>query len=353
MMQSAECARPGATAKGPDGRTANPRANARAIPTPITPRTLRRWPVPRENEILFLPLGGVGQIGMNWTLYGTAGRWLLVDAGLAFPDDAPEGVDAIIPDPAVLAPILDRIDGLVVTHAHEDHIGAIGRVFPNALNCPIHATPFAAEVITRRLSEAGTLRDVDLRRFPVGGSFRVGPFTVGSVRMTHSVPEPVAFAVSAAPGTILHTGDWKFDPDPLIGEPTDFGAIRALGDAGLLAMACDSTNADRDLPVTSEAQVRETFRRIAASRKGTVVFCCFSSNVARVASAAVAAAEAGRKTALAGRSMRANEEVASALGMFAGVPDFLAEPSHLRGLDPRETALVCTGTQGEERAALA
>lgn len=312
-----------------------------------------RWPVPSQGEVLVVPLGGLGRIGMNWTLYGHAGRWLLVDAGIAFADETMEGVDAIVPDPAFLEPILDRLDGLVVTHAHEDHIGAIDRVWPHVIGCPIWATPFAAGMLERRFDEAGTLSEIDLRVYPVGSTFDVGPFQIRSVRMTHSVPEPVALAIGTAAGTVLHTGDWKFDPEPMIGEPADLDALREIGDAGVLAMVCDSTNAHKALPRTSEAQVREAFERLFAARQGQVAVCCFSTNVARVASAAVAASASGRAVALAGRSIRNSEETARRLGLLDGVPEFLAEPAHLKGLDRRATALVCTGGQGEERAALA
>ncbi|MFL5285559.1 MAG: ribonuclease J [Rhodopila sp.] len=301
---------------------------------------------------MVVPVGGLGRIGMNWTLYGHAGRWILVDAGIAFPDDRSGAVDALIPDPEALRRVVGRIDALVVTHAHEDHIGAIQHVFPRVFSCPIWATPFASAAIARRLDEAGTLDEAKLRTFPVGGAFRIGVFAIRSIRLTHSVPEAVALAIETPAGTVLHTGDFKLDPSPLIGSPTDLETIHALGNAGLLAMVCDSTNVDRDLPVTSEAQVRESLRHMFASRPGTVVVCCFGTNVARAMSAADAALGSGRQIAFAGRSLRAHTEAAEALGVI-DLQDVLAEPAHLQGLDRCEIALVCTGTQGEENAALA
>lgn len=301
---------------------------------------------------MVVPVGGLGRIGMNWTLYGHDGHWILVDAGIAFPKDRSGAVDALIPDPEILRRTVGHIDALVVTHAHEDHIGAIRYAFPRVFSCPIWATPFATAALSRRLEEAGTLSEAELRSFPVGGAFRIGAFAIRSIRLTHSVPEAVALAISTPAGTILHTGDFKLDPTPLIGEPTDLAAIHDLGNAGLLAMVCDSTNAQRDLPVTSETQVRDSLRRIFATRAGSVAVCCFGTNVVRAMSAVDAAMRSGRQIAFAGRSLRAHTETADTLGLV-DTQDVLAEPSHLQGLDRREIALVCTGTQGEENAALA
>ncbi len=327
-------------------------SRGKSSPPQINQRILRQLPKPRACEVVVVPVGGLGRIGMNWTLYGHDGRWILVDAGIAFPEDRSGKVDAFIPDPETLRRVVGRIDALVVTHAHEDHIGAIQYVFPRVLSCPIWATPFASAAISRRLEEAGTLDEADLRTFPVGGAFRIGSFAIRSIRLTHSVPEAVALALATPAGTVLHTGDFKLDPTPLIGGPTDLEAIHALGNAGLLAMVGDSTNAERDLPVTSEAQVRDSLRRIFQSRAGTVVVCCFGTNVVRAMSAVDAARSTGRQVALAGRSLRVHAEVAEQLGLV-DTQDILAEPSHLRGLDRREMALVCTGTQGEENAVLA
>ena len=339
----------GATGKAQEGSPDHSSGYSPLFHPPL--RHLHRLPLPRASEIVVVPIGGLGRIGMNWTLYGHDGRWILVDAGIAFPDSDAAGVDAFIPDPETLRHVVGRIDALIVTHAHEDHIGAIQHVFPRQITCPIWATPFAAAAISRRLDEVGTLDEAEIRTFPVGGAFRIGPMAVRSIRLTHSVPEAVALAISTPAGTVLHTGDFKLDPEPLISRPTDIDTIRAFGDAGLLAMVCDSTNAQRDLPITSEALVRKSLRRLFANRPGTVVVCCFGTNVARMSSACDAAARSGRQVALAGRSLRAHATTAESLGIF-DAQNVLAEPSHLRGLDHREIALVCTGTQGEENAAL-
>ena len=315
-------------------------------------RSLLRWPRPRGDEIVVVTAGGLGRIGMNWTFYGHRGGWIAVDAGIAFPDDRDNGVDAITLDPRCLKDMLDGLDALIVTHAHEDHIGGIDRLWPNAINCPIYATPFALALISRRLDEAGTRDSVDLREFKVGSSFDIAAFHIHSIAVTHSVPEPVALAITTTAGTVVHTGDFKIDAQPLLGQPADLETFRLIGNKGVLAVIGDSTNAEKNLKETSESGVLEAYRRLFKSRRGAVVVCCFASNVARVSSALIAASESGRMSALAGRSMRTNHGIACELGMLATVPEPLVEPVHLLGLDNREVALICTGTQGEERAAL-
>lgn len=309
------------------------------------------FPKPDKNSILVCPIGGVGQIGMNFTLYGYDGRWVLVDAGSAFAPRDIDGVEAIFPDPASLRPIIPFLDALIVTHAHEDHIGAIHRLWPG-MKCPIIATPYAAAIISGRLREAGTLGEVKIKTFLPNQTFNVGKFSVRSVRMTHSAPECVALSFRTPIGSVLHTGDWKFDPHPVVGKPTNMRGLREIGDAGVLAMVCDSTNADRMGETTSERDVGVGMRRVFKQSSGMVVVACFSSNVARLASVARAAAETGREVALAGRSLINAEKAARECGLLAGVPTFLADPRHLKGLNRRQMVLLCTGAQGEGNAAL-
>ncbi|MBY3432947.1 ribonuclease J [Rhizobium laguerreae] len=288
---------------------------------------------------------------MNWTLYGHKGEWVLVDAGSAFaPRDLPI-VDAIFPDPAILKSILPKLKGLIVTHAHEDHIGAIHRLWPT-IECPIYATPFAAKCLQSRFEERKTDKLVTVKTFKPGEKIEVGPFRIKTIQMTHSVPECVSLALKTDIGTVFHTGDWKLDPTPLIGRPTDIEAIKRVGRQGVMAMVCDSTNSQRPAKITSEADVYEGFKKVFKDSRGMVVVSCFATNVARLASAMRAAAATGREIAICGRSLIKNEKIARDLGMLKGVPRPLAFSRHLKGLDRREMAIICTGAQGEANAAL-
>lgn len=287
---------------------------------------------------------------MNMALYGHAGKWLIVDAGVAFMGDEAPGVEAMMVDPSFIEERIDDVVGLIVTHAHEDHIGAIAHLWPR-LTCPIHATPFAAHVIREKLKDAGTLRAVPINTVPVGAAFALGPFRVETIAMTHSVPEPVALAIRTAAGTVLHTGDWKFDPDPLVGRTADLEALQRLGDEGVLAMTCDSTNAMVEGATGSEATARDGLAAAFAGRKGAIAVTCFASNVARLKAVAQAAAANDRRVVLAGRSLIKMEKAARACGYLDDVPEFLGldEASRMRR---RNLVLMCTGSQGEERAAL-
>jgi len=307
-------------------------------------------PVPGADEILFLPLGGTSRIGMNMALYGHAGKWLIVDAGVAFMGDEAPGIDAVMVDPAFIEERIADVVGMIVTHAHEDHIGAIHHLWPR-LRCPIYATPFATHVIRERLKEKGSARQVSLRSFGIGESFVLGPFRVESIAMTHSVPEPVALAIRTGAGTVLHTGDWKFDPDPLVGRVADLEALKRLGDEGVLAMMCDSTNAMVEGSTGSEADAREGLIEAFAGRKGAIAITCFASNVARMKAVAEAAAINGRRVVLAGRSLLKMEKAARACGYLEGLPEFLSLDDAAR-TPRRKLVLMCTGSQGEERAAL-
>ena len=305
----------------------------------------------RPDELAFLALGGVGEIGMNLSLYGYGGRWLMIDCGISFADDTLPGVDVIMPDPGFIAGRVDALAGLVVTHAHEDHIGAIPYLWPR-LRCPVYATPFTASVLRQKLLEADLEHEVPITEVPMSGRFSVGPFEIELVTLTHSIPEPNAVVLRTPLGTVLHTGDWKFDPDPLVGERSDFDRLRQLGDQGVLAMICDSTNALRPGESGSEADVRRSLIDLVGRCRKRVVVACFASNVARLESAAAAAMAHDRHAALVGRSLWRIEHAARETGYLDGVPPFLTdeEAAYL----PRDKVLlICTGSQGEPRSALA
>lgn len=307
-------------------------------------------PVPGTDEILFLPLGGCSRIGMNMALYGHAGKWLIVDAGVAFVGDEAPGIEAVMADPRFIEERMDDVVGLVVTHAHEDHIGAIHHLWPR-LKCPIYASPFASHVIRERLKETGNHRRITLNTFPVGGSLQLGPFRIETIAVTHSIPEPMSVAIHTMAGTVLHTGDWKFDPDPLIGRTTDFEALKRLGDRGVLAMMCDSTNATVDGSAGSEADARAGLMGAFAGRKGAIAVTGFASNVARMKAVLETAAAHDRKVVLAGRSMLRMEKAARTCGYLDGLPNFISL-KEASWTPRRNLVLLCTGSQGEERAAL-
>jgi len=306
---------------------------------------------PGPDELLFLPLGGAGEIGMNLNLYGHAGKWLMIDLGIAFGDDDTPGIDVVMPDPAFIAERSADLAGLVLTHAHEDHIGAVPYLWPQ-LRCPIYATPFAASLVRRKLVEAGLKEAAPITEIPLSGRFSVGPFEIELITLTHSIPEPNAVVVRTKLGTVLHTGDWKLDPDPLVGPVADEAALRRIGAEGVLAMVCDSTNALVEGQSGSEAEVRATLDRLIGERRQRVAVACFASNVARLGTIAEVAARHDRQVGLVGRSLWRIDAAARETGYLADLPPFVSE--HDIAFLPRDkVVMVCTGSQGEPRSALA
>jgi ribonuclease J len=303
------------------------------------------------NALLFVALGGANEIGMNLSLYGCAGDWLILDCGVTFGDDSQPGLDVVMPDPAFIVERRDRLLGIVATHAHEDHIGAIPYLWPQ-LRCPVWATPFTASLLRAKLVEAGLADKVKINIVPMSGRFTIGPFDLELVTLTHSIPEPNAVVLRTAAGTVLHTGDWKLDPDPLIGEPADEAALRRLGDEGVLAMICDSTNALRPGSSGSEADLRRSLTELIGRYDARVAVGCFASNVARLETIAHAAAAHGREVALVGRSLWRIDKAARENGYLADLPSFLTEDE--AAYIPRDRiVMICTGSQGEPRSALA
>ncbi|MEQ8397193.1 ribonuclease J [Thalassobaculum sp.] len=304
----------------------------------------------RDDDLYFLPLGGSDEIGMNVNLYGYAGRWLMVDLGITFADDSTPGLDIILPDIEPIVKHRDRLEGLLLTHGHEDHIGAVPYLWPK-LRCPIWCTPFTASLLRRKLDDAGLLGEVDLREVPVGANFVIGPFEVELVRQTHSIPEPSAVVLRCGAGTVVHTGDWKFDPTPFVGEATDFDALRAVGDEGVLALIGDSTNVFEPGSTGSEAEVRMALTELFDQYNGRIAVTSFASNVARMESVALAAAANDRQTALIGRSLWRMHDAAKENGYLTDLPPFISESD--AGFFPEDKiVLICTGSQGEPRAAL-
>lgn len=303
------------------------------------------------DELLFVPLGGAGEIGMNMSLYGYRGQWVMIDMGIAFGDDTTPGIDVMTPDPAFALEQRGQLAGLVITHAHEDHLGAVPYLW-RRIRCPIYATPFACGLLRRKLEDAGLLDAVDLTEIPYGGGVKVGPFVIDLVPAAHSIPEANILALRTDAGTVVHATDWKLDPKPLVGRLTDEKALRAIGDEGVLALVCDSTNVFVEGAVGSEAELRESLLRIIGNCTGRVAVACFASNVARVATVNRVAAETGRHAALVGRSLLRIVEIGQECGYLADIEPFVPE-NEIGFIPPEKLLMGVTGSQGEPRSALA
>jgi len=308
-----------------------------------------------STQFVFLPLGGVGEIGMNLAMYGFGPddnrEWIVVDMGVSFAGPEHPGADLILPDIRFLEAEKHNLRGIVITHAHEDHYGALLDLWPR-LKAPVYATPFTAGLLeAKRQSEFGA-PEIAMNIFKAGESFEIGPFKIEAIAVTHSIPEPVSLAITTPLGTVVHTGDWKMDPEPSMGPLIDEARFRALGDQGVLALVCDSTNAMREGESPSERQVGESLRELIENARGRVAITTFSSNVGRIRSITEAARDAGRQVLVVGRSMKRTIAVATELGYMEGLPEFLSEDDY--GYIPRENVvMILTGSQGEPRAALA
>ena len=303
-----------------------------------------------NDALYFLPLGGSGEIGMNLNLYQTQGQWLMVDCGISFADTYLPGIDLIMPNTNFIEQRKDKLAGLIITHAHEDHVGALAHLWPR-FRCPVYATPFTMILIRLKLAEAGLLDEVPLIEVPLEGSVTVGPFGVDFLSLTHSIPEPNAVRITTDAGVVFHTGDWKLDPDPLLGPETDAAKMTQVGDDGVLALVCDSTNVFNVKPSGSEKTVRDNITDIISTKKGKVFCATFSSNVARVDTLAQAARDNGREVCLVGRSLKRNIAAAVKAGYLKEFPKVIDEND--AGYLPNEKVLyICTGCQGEARAAM-
>ena len=308
-----------------------------------------------HDELVFAPLGGIGEIGMNLSIYGFGDerrrQWLIVDCGVSFASEEHlPGVDLILPDIRFLIEERKNIVGLVLTHGHEDHLGALIDLWPR-LNVPLYATPFTAALFeAKRLSEPGAPQ-IPVKVVPLGGKLTLGPFGIEFITVAHSIPESNALAIRTPAGVVLHTGDWKIDLTPLVGAPTDSARLTSLGDEGVLALIGDSTNAVRDGRSPSESDVAKTLAELIRSARGRVAVTTFASHVGRIRAVADAARAADREVVLVGRAMERVTQVARETGYLDGVQDFRSVESY--GYLPHDKVLaLCTGSQGEPRAAL-
>ncbi|BBF70091.1 ribonuclease J [Sphingomonas bisphenolicum] len=304
-----------------------------------------------KDELIFLALGGSGEIGMNVNLYGCQGKWVMVDLGMTFGDPSYPGIELVLPDLSFIEERRDDLLGIVLTHGHEDHIGAIPYLAAD-LGVPLYATPFTAGLIRLKLEEEGLSKEVKLHVIPNEGSFNLGPFGFRYVPLAHSIPEGNAVLIDTPYGRIFHTGDWKLDEQPLLGQPSTPAELTAIGDEGVLALVCDSTNVFNDKASGSEGDVREGLMKTVADAKGRVLVTTFASNAARVQTLGEVAAATGRKVCVAGRSLDRIISTAKAAGYLKDFPPTV-DWDDVMHLPRSEVMIIATGGQGEVRAALA
>ncbi|WP_423067933.1 ribonuclease J [Devosia sp. CN2-171] len=309
------------------------------------------------DELVFVPLGGVGEIGMNMGAYGfgpaRSRKWIVVDCGVTFAGPNEPGVELILPDPAFLEQHADDVLALILTHSHEDHYGAVLDLWP-AFDRPVYATAFTASMLSAKQESEGIVEDVEVKPMYVGKPFTVGPFTIEAINVAHSIPESCALLITTPVGRVIHTGDWKLDPNPVGGAPTDVARFGAIGAdrSTPIALICDSTNAQKDGTSPSEDEVASTLEALIAESPHRVAVTTFASNVGRVISVARAAQKAGRKVVMSGRAMHRISGIARELGMLEGIDPFL-DQNEYKTLARKDVVLLCTGSQGEARAAIA
>ena len=320
-----------------------------------TNKARRRVAKDGGDELVFMALGGLGEIGMNVYLYGfgpeSARQWLMVDLGITFPDENEPGADVVLPDLRFIIGEKQALAGIVLTHAHEDHIGAVIDLWPS-LNCPIYATPFTAGMLRAKLGEFGKITRLPITEVPLGGRCQVGPFDVEFVTLSHSIPEPSGLAIRTPAGLVFHTGDWKLDNAPLVGAPPDEAKLKALGQEGVLAVVCDSTNSMRDGRSPSETEVARSLAKIIAQAPRRIAVTTFASNVARIKAVSDAAHACGRTLVVAGRALHRVIQVAIDTGYLPENFSYL-DQQRFSDLAVDKALVLCTGSQGEPRAAIA
>ena len=307
-----------------------------------------------NNELIFCPLGGAGEIGMNMNLYAYGSennkKWIIVDMGVTFADDSIPGIDLIYPDPGFLLDKKNDLLGIVLTHAHEDHIGAVAHIWP-LLNCDIYATPFTAILIEEKFREKKIDISKKIKIVKLNGNISLGPFNIDFVTLTHSILEPNGLSIKTPIGTILHTGDWKIDPNPLIGKNVDEKKLKSIGQKGVVAMICDSTNVLNPGRAGSELSVRESLLNIIDKQKKRIIVTSFASNVARMETIFYCAKKTGRSICLVGRSMHRIYKAAKQCGYLSDV----LEPIDVRDsskINRSKIIFLCTGSQGEPMGAM-
>lgn len=305
----------------------------------------------KKDELYFIPLGGAEQFGVNLNVYGYQGKWLAIDCGLGFADERFPGIDILLPDPKFIEERKKELLGLIITHAHEDHIGAVAHLWPR-LRCPIYATPFTAAVLRRKLSENKQCRDAEVIEIKPYGSLSLKPFKITFTPVTHSVPETSALFIETDVGNIVHSGDWNLDPEPTVGEPVDPAPFKAFGEKGVLAYIGDSTNAEVDGTSGSEGDVERGLVEVLRECNGRVAITIFASNIGRLRSICLAAKACGRQVALMGRSLHNMVAAAKECGYMKDIPQFVDEED-LGYLPDDKVVMIVTGSQGEARAQLA
>ncbi len=308
-------------------------------------------------RLVFVPLGGVGEIGMNMGAYGfgpeRSRKWIVVDCGVSFGGPDLPGIELIMADPEFLEERADDILALVLTHSHEDHYGAVLDLWPG-FEKPVYCTPFTASMLAAKRAGDGIVENVDITIMRPGQPFQVGPFTLEAINVAHSIPEANALLITTPVGRVLHTGDWKLDPTPVANPPTDIARLKQIGEdrSTPLALVCDSTNAMKDGESPSEADVSATLASLIAEAPHRVAVTTFASNVGRVVSIVRAAHQAGRQVVMSGRSLHRIMGIARELGMLEGLPPLLDQDAY-RSIPRNKIVLICTGSQGEARAAIA
>ncbi|CAK8162346.1 Ribonuclease J [Candidatus Xenohaliotis californiensis] len=302
-----------------------------------------------DNNLLFLPLGGSGEVGMNVNLYQYKGEWIMVDLGVGFANDYMPGIEVIVPDISFIAKRRKNLKAIILTHAHEDHYGAVPLLWEE-LRCPIYATKFTAECLRTKLESYGMIKSVPITEIPENGSFKIGEFDLEFVNMTHSIPEMNGLIIKTDEGVVFHTGDWKLDENPVIGNVSNINRLKQIGDNGVLAMICDSTNVMREGHSGSEGSLTEHFHKIISEAKQLVAVALFASNVARIDLISRVAMKLGRKIAISGRSLLRIIGVAQSCGYLQGIE--FCDIKSCSGIPRNKLLLLCTGCQGEKLAAM-